>query len=164
MSLERGSLCSADVLDDLDQLVQAVALTARELDKLPRSLDDCTTLGRPRNRDATSTSELQQSLVPQQPERPQDGVGVDAEDGSEVLGRREALSRLRFPLGDCPTDLAGHLLVQVCGVGFVYLVAFVGHANGMDIFVVNADGLGLRNVTRTPGDDLNPSWSLLQKN
>ena len=54
---------SADVLDDLDQLVEAVALAAGELDELPRSLDDGAAFGRPRNRDATPAPELEQSLV-----------------------------------------------------------------------------------------------------
>ena len=62
---QRGVSSSANALDDLDQLVHSVALMTGELDKLPRSLDDRTPLGRPRYRDATSTSELQQSLVPQ---------------------------------------------------------------------------------------------------
>ena len=29
-----------------------------------------------------------------------------------------------------------------------------------DIFVMNADGTGLRNLTRHPGEDFNPSWSV----
>jgi len=58
---------SADAFDDLDQLVQAVTLATGELDELPRSLHDGTTLGRPRNRDATPAPELEQALVAEQP-------------------------------------------------------------------------------------------------
>jgi hypothetical protein len=52
-------LASADVLDDLDQLVQAVALAAGEVHEVPRPLHDRATLGRPRNRDAAPAPELE---------------------------------------------------------------------------------------------------------
>ena len=57
---------SANVFDDLNQLVQTVALAASELDELSRTLHDGTPLGRPGNRDATPAPELQQPLVTQQ--------------------------------------------------------------------------------------------------
>jgi hypothetical protein len=61
--LSAAESSSADVLDDLDQLVQAVALAAGEIDELSRSLDDGTTFGRPGNRDTAPAAELEQSLV-----------------------------------------------------------------------------------------------------
>jgi hypothetical protein len=63
----RASLPSADLLDDLDELVHAVALAAGEGDELPRSLDDSPAFGRPCDRDATPAPELEQSLVAEQP-------------------------------------------------------------------------------------------------
>ena len=48
-------------------------------------------------------------------ERPQDGIGVDAEDGGEILGGRESFARFRFAVGDGPADLAGYLLVELEG-------------------------------------------------
>jgi hypothetical protein len=50
-------------LDDLDELVDAVALATGELDELPRSLHDRAPLGRPCDRDAPAAPELEQPLV-----------------------------------------------------------------------------------------------------
>ena len=49
-------------------------------------------------------------------ERAENGVGVDAEDGGEVLGGRQALAGLGFAVGDRAADLAGDLLVELEGV------------------------------------------------
>jgi hypothetical protein len=57
MSLERR-VESADVFDDLDELVHAVALGPGELDELSGTLHDNTAFGRSCNRDATPASEL----------------------------------------------------------------------------------------------------------
>jgi hypothetical protein len=54
---------SADRLDDLDQLVEAVAMFARELDEFVRLLDHGALLRGSSDGDAASTSELQQSLI-----------------------------------------------------------------------------------------------------
>jgi hypothetical protein len=64
---QRGESSSADAFDDLDQLVHSVALMTGELDKLPRSLNDRTPLGRSGDRDATTATELKQSLFAEQP-------------------------------------------------------------------------------------------------
>jgi hypothetical protein len=50
---------SADVFDDLDQLVDAVAVVPGEVDELLRSLDDSATFGRACNRDAAAAAELE---------------------------------------------------------------------------------------------------------
>jgi glucose/arabinose dehydrogenase len=70
-------------------------------------------LGNREPRDATPAPELEQSLVAEQAQRTQHGVRVDAEDGGEILRRREALSRLRLSLGDRPSNLSGDLFVQI---------------------------------------------------
>ena len=97
---------STHALDDLDQLVQAVALVASELHEVPRSLHDRAPFGRPRNRDATTTPELEQSFVPKEPQRTQHGVLVHPEDGGEILRRREPFARLRLTVGNRSPDLA----------------------------------------------------------
>ena len=57
MLLERR-VESADVFDDLDELVHAVALPSSELDELFRTLDDETAFWRSCNRDSTAAPEL----------------------------------------------------------------------------------------------------------
>ena len=59
----------ADVFDDLDELVEAVALAAGEIDELPCALNDSATFGRPRDQDATAAAELEQALVAEHAER-----------------------------------------------------------------------------------------------
>jgi hypothetical protein len=53
----------ADVFDDLDQFVDAVAVVAGEVDELSGSLDDGATLGRSCDRDPMPAPELEQSFV-----------------------------------------------------------------------------------------------------
>src|SRR5262245_27070663 len=57
---------SADVFDDCDELVYAVALASGEFDEFPRSRDDRAALGRAGDRDAAPTPELQQPFVTEQ--------------------------------------------------------------------------------------------------
>jgi hypothetical protein len=58
MSLERR-VESADVFDDLNELVYAVALATGEVDELASPLDDDSAFGCSSNRDATPASELE---------------------------------------------------------------------------------------------------------
>ena len=55
----------ADVLDDLHQFVQRVALPAGEVDELLGPRDDRASLGRTNDRDPASPSELEQAFIPQ---------------------------------------------------------------------------------------------------
>ena len=87
----------------------------------------------PGDGDATSASELEQALVAEEPQRAEHGVGVDVEDGGEILRGREALSRLGFSVGDRPANLAGDLFVQVGGVGAVDLDIQHGASNTIAI-------------------------------
>ena len=84
MSLDSGT--SSDVFDHLDELVDGVSLPASELDQLPHLLDDGAALGCPGHGDSASASKLEQPFVLKQPQRAQDGVGVDSENGREVSG------------------------------------------------------------------------------
>ena len=110
-----------DVLDDGDELVDAVALEAGEVDELLRARHDGAPLGGAGDGDAATAPELEQALVAQQPERPQDGVGVDVEDGGEVFCRWEPFAWFGLAVGDRAADLGGDLLVEVGGVRFVDL-------------------------------------------
>src|SRR6516225_2959323 len=102
----RNASCGlAEVLDDPDELVQPVALKAGEVDELPRSGDDGSTLGSTGDGDPASSSKFEEPLVAEYAQRPKDGVRVDPENGSEVLGRREALAGLRLPLCNRSSEL-----------------------------------------------------------
>ena len=50
---------SADLLDDLDQFIGAVALLAGEVDQVPCSLDDCSAFGCARDGDAAPAPEFE---------------------------------------------------------------------------------------------------------
>ena len=50
---------SADVFDDLNEFVDAVAVVAGEGDELPCALDDCAEFRCARDRDATPAAELE---------------------------------------------------------------------------------------------------------
>jgi len=109
----------ADVLDDLDELVQPIALPTCELNELLRALHDCATLGCPEDRDAPTASKLEQAFVPQQTERAEHRIRVDVEDGREVLCGRQARARLRLAIRDRAADLTRYLLEEIGGVSSV---------------------------------------------
>jgi hypothetical protein len=111
----------ADAMDDLDELVESVAVLAGETNEGARLVDHLTLLRSSSDSDATTATELQQSFVAKLAERSQDGVGVHAEDGGEVSGRREALSLLGFSVGDRAAHLAGDLCVEIDRVVAVHL-------------------------------------------
>jgi len=103
-------------LDDLDQLVDAAAAATRELDEILRPRDDGAFFRRADDRDSPAAAKLEQAFVPQLAQRPQDGVGVDLEDGGEVARRRETLAGVGLTVCDRPPDLGGDLLVELGGV------------------------------------------------
>src|SRR5207248_11061766 len=76
----------ADALDDLDQLVGAVALLAGEADKLAGTGEDGTALRCTCDMDAATTPELEQPFIAEQAERTEHRVGVDVEHCGEVAG------------------------------------------------------------------------------
>ena len=117
----RNFAALADVLDDLDELVQPVTLAAGKVDELFRPRDDGSTLGRAGNRNPSTSSELEQPVIAQDPKRPQHGVRIDAEDRGKVLRRRQSLAAFRLALGDRATNLSGDLLIEIGGIGLVYL-------------------------------------------
>jgi hypothetical protein len=110
-----------DVLDDLYEFVDAIAVFACERHELSRSLDDGTTVGRSRDGDAAAAAEFEQAFVAELAESAEDGVGVDAENGGEVFGGWESFAAFGFAVGDGAADLACDLFVQVEGVVVVEL-------------------------------------------
>ena len=120
MSLDSGT--SGDVFDHLDELVDGVSLPASELDQLPHLLDDGAALGCPGHGDSASASKLEQPFVLKQPQRAQDGVGVDSENGREVSGWWESFTGLGFAVCDRASYLGGDLEIEeVAAVFLVHL-------------------------------------------
>src|SRR5581483_2598272 len=101
-----------DVLDDLDELVRAVALRAREADELAGAGDHRSLLGRARHVNAAAAPELEQSLVAEDAERAEDGVRVDAENRREIACGRETVAGIRLSVGDRPPDLRCDLMEE----------------------------------------------------
>jgi hypothetical protein len=108
-------------MDDVDQFVCSVAVGTGEADQRLGLLYHCSAVGGAGDRDASAAAELEQALVAKLAQGPEDGVGVDAENGGEVLRGRQALARLGFSVCDRPADLAGDLLVKVGRVASVDL-------------------------------------------
>lgn len=69
------------------------------------------------DRHATALSELEQALIAECAQRAENGVRIDAEDGSEISGRWQSVTGSGFALGDSPSQGGGDLLVQGCRVG-----------------------------------------------
>jgi hypothetical protein len=99
-------------VDDLDQLVEPIAVSACELDEVSCSFDDFALWRGADDGDASTAPELEQSLVAQGTERSEHGVAVDAKDGGEIPGRWEPFARLGFAVGDRSPDLGGGLLEE----------------------------------------------------
>lgn len=115
-----GGICSSgQALDDSDHFIGAKPLTTGEVQELSGFGNDGTTLWRARHADASSPTEFEKPFVAQNAQRPQHGIGVDAEDRSEVFGRRQPLAWPRFTLGNGAPDFAGHLFVERERVGTV---------------------------------------------
>src|SRR4029453_9605829 len=116
-----GGPRSGELVDEGDQLVDAVSVMTREGDEFPRLLDDGALGRRAGDRDAAAAAELEQAFFSEQPQRPQHGVRVDPEHGGEVLRGREPLTRLGLALGDRAPDLRGDLFVEVGRFGSIDL-------------------------------------------
>jgi hypothetical protein len=82
---------------NLEHVFLPVAIEPGELEELLRSLDHRTALGTARHRHPPPPPELEQTLVAEQPESAQHRVGIDLEDGGQVLGRRESFPRAGLP-------------------------------------------------------------------
>jgi len=103
----------ADVLDDLHEFVQPVALETGEVDELSRTCNDGASLGGAGDGDAAPAPELEQLLVSEYSQGSQHRVRVDAKDCGEVFGGRQSLARPCLAFRDRATNLSGDLLVEI---------------------------------------------------
>ena len=103
---------SRETLNDLDDLISAIALEPAELNELADSSDNDALLCGASDGDPSATLEVEESFVPQYVESPQDGVLVHPEHRCEVLGQWKTISWTRFALGDRSADLGSHLIVN----------------------------------------------------
>jgi len=94
---------------------------ARELQELDRAGMHDALLRASDDRHAAAAAELEQSFIAKLAQCPQHRVAIHAENCREVANGRQAIARLRFPLGDCPPDLGGNLLVEVGSSRSIYL-------------------------------------------
>ena len=112
---------SADLLDHLDEFVHGISLSASELDQLPNLLHDRSALGRPGHGGPATAAKFEQPLVLKQPQRAQDCIRIDSENGREVSRRREPLTGLRLSVGYRSPNLGGDLLIEVGSIRPVHL-------------------------------------------
>ena len=103
-----------------EEFVTSIALRSGELEKLLQPSNDRSTLWRTGNDNGSSTAELQEPLVSENAQGSQHSVGVDTEDGSEVLGLRDPIPRVSLAVGDGAADLCGDLIVQRHGIGTIH--------------------------------------------
>jgi len=122
-----------DRLDDLDQLVDAIPLPAREADEVAGSSDDRASLGRSGDVDAAAAPELEQAFVAQVAECAEHGVRVHTEDGRKIACRRQTFARRRLAVGDRPSNFGGNLPVKLRRVAAVDLDADHGASNTSSI-------------------------------
>jgi hypothetical protein len=112
---------SPELLDQADEFVGFAALGSSVVEEVSCAFDEGALFGGAGDGDTPAASEFEQAFVAELAEGAQDGVGVNAEDRSEVLRRREAFPRLRLAFGDRPADLGCDLCVEVGRVGPVDL-------------------------------------------
>ena len=73
------------------------------------------------HRHPATASKLKDPLVAQDPKGAENGVGVDPQHGREVLGWWESLSGASLAIGDGPSNLCGHLVMEGDSLGTVNL-------------------------------------------
>jgi len=98
--------------NDLDQLIGSEPLPSSEFHQLASPDNYCSSLRCACNGHPSSSTELQETFITQETQRAEHGVGVDAQDCSQVSGGRHSFTRSRFSFSDGATDLCGHLFVK----------------------------------------------------
>jgi hypothetical protein len=104
--------CRSHPVDEVVELVGAVAKVSSGSNKGARVLDEGSFVGCGGDGDAATSAKFEQTFVLESAECAEHGVGVHAEDGGEVCCLRDAFAGLGFAVGDCAADLGGDLLVQ----------------------------------------------------
>ena len=84
-------LGSVDILDDFYEFVGAESMLSGVVDELSGELDDRPAFGGTDDRDAAATPELKESFVAQHPQCAQHRVGIDPQNGGQVLCWWQAL-------------------------------------------------------------------------
>jgi hypothetical protein len=103
--------------DHRDELFRRVALAAREGDEFVDFADDGASLWCSGDGDPAAASELEQTLLLEEAQGSEHGVGVDAENGRQIPREGETLAGLGFAVCDRASDLGGDLLVERRGGG-----------------------------------------------
>ena len=80
-------MLSGQALDDLDDLIAAVALGTAILDEVPHPLDNCALLRSSGNRDSSTSLEIEEPFLSKDVEGTKHRVLVHAEESSHVLGQ-----------------------------------------------------------------------------
>jgi hypothetical protein len=112
-SRAQGCCSARDIADEESQFVWFVAELVAEGDEFASFGDQLGALRRgARNGRAAAATELQQTFVAKGPQCAQNSVGVDAQDGREIAGRREALTGSGFAVGDRAAHRGGDLFMQ----------------------------------------------------
>lgn len=84
-----------------------------ELDELAHARVELALLRRRDDRDPPTAPNLEQSLVPQLPERAEDGVSVHLQHGGHIQRGRQPFARTGLSGRDRTANLGRNLLVQV---------------------------------------------------
>jgi hypothetical protein len=124
---------TSERLDDLHELIDAVAVLSRVADEFVGASGDCALFGAASDGDAAPAPELEQPFLSELSQRAEDGVRINAEHGCKISRWREPLARLRFAVGDRAADLGGDLRVQFCRFGAVDLDTEHGASNSSAI-------------------------------
>jgi hypothetical protein len=112
----RTLLGSTQGFDHCYDVLPPIPLSAGKVDQLPDLRNDSTSLRCPGDGHATSSLEIEDALVAKGPERPENGIRVNAEHGGNVAGWRETLAGSDLTFGNVPPNLGGHLLMQWDGL------------------------------------------------
>jgi hypothetical protein len=100
-----------------EHLITSVALRPCEVEELLHTANHRAALRRSGDDDGPASTKFQQSLVSKDPQCTQNGIGIDAEDSSEILSLGNAVTGTSLALGDGPPDLGGNLIVEGHRVG-----------------------------------------------
>src|SRR5262245_42827569 len=155
----RARAGSGKAFDDLDDFFAPEAVVAGEFEELLGPGEYGAALGGASHGDASPAAELQQPFLSEQVQRPQDGVLVHAEHGSEVLGQGQPLTRACLAVGDGAADLRGDLVVQRCRAGAVDVDIQHGSSDSSSMLRVR-QGLDASSLIAPPGSPVPRGWYL----
>jgi hypothetical protein len=112
VSIASNSQQSRKLLQHGNQLVTSESESPSQFEKFLRLGENDTSLGFAHHADTTTTSELEDPFVSEDPQSPQHCVRVDPQYRRHVFGRREALTRSHVSIRNIFSNLGGHLVVQ----------------------------------------------------